>query len=546
MENKAKSDILVIIILSIIILDLQFFGLFGETFFRDFPIIFEGGYRISLGQLPYQDFYLPLGPVVFYIQAFFNIFLGFNLLSMIIHGFVVSVALAIFFYFIVRKECNYILSFLFALFFYLSFSGLTFYPFYNQAPYFFLFLNLFLLFMYRKQDFIPKSLYFLSAVLAVLAFYSKQDAGMLNLFFLFLYFMYNYKAQWKSIFLYYVFPAAILLIGSYALFSLLEGFNYWFNLGQEPHSMRFAILFTPRSIFGVITSWKFYVDLFLMVVLGYYILFKKRINNKSTIYPLIRDKNAIKLLSLIIIISTTTLITQGSSGLTNNSFTMGDPFIIFLIYILIKENTEFFKNKNKLTIFYFIIVFLLLTTSPFAVYGQILLNYVNPELGRMPEGCYKGILMPDPILDGLETIRKVIEENDNDFISLTEYTFLYCDYGKEPPKRLPLWFDEGISFFNENVPEIINAIKANNPKVILLQDPHVHEDRTMNRRFEEEFISMGYVKIGLVDASASYSKSYYALGYTKTEVVKLEKTSAPITILLREDLLKSENITDNP
>jgi len=541
-ENRIKKisslDFFVLIILLIIIFDLEIFGIYGETFFRDFSIIFEGGYRITQFQIPYQDFFIPMGPVVFYMQAFFNSILGTNLFSMAMHAFVLAAILSVFFYFILRREFNYFMSFIFTIFLFLSFNGFTFYPFYNTTPYFFFFLNIFLLFAHRKKDSLPKSLLFLTAVLVTLSFYSKQDTGLLHPIFILFYFSFNYKKQWKSIFLYYILPLLIFIIGTYLLLSNITGFAYWFNLGQSPHNSRFLNLFSARSIWGIVTSWKFYITLFLFFAYLYYIFTKKK--NDYSIDILFKTNNSRRLVTIFLIIAAITLISQSTSGLTNNSFSMGDPVLIFILFILIKENTDFLKYQKKIIIVYFLIVILLLSINPFAVYGQVLLNYKNEDLGRVSSGCYSGILMPKASLEGLNIIKNTIEKYGKpDFFSMTEYSFLYCDYNISPPKGIPLWFDEDVSFFKENIPDIMNSIDSLSPKVILVQDAHRKGTRNMAAEFEEKFISSGYTRTAIVDAPASYQKTYYSLGYTKTDIVKIEKTTAPIIILVRNDLLNN-------
>ena len=56
----------------------------------DHSIIFDGGWRILCGQIPFKDFIAPLGPIAFYIQAgFFKLF-GVNLLAFRLHAAVIS------------------------------------------------------------------------------------------------------------------------------------------------------------------------------------------------------------------------------------------------------------------------------------------------------------------------------------------------------------------------------------------------------------------------------------------------------------------------
>ena len=50
----------------------------------DQSMVFDGGWRILLGQVPYRDFYMPFGPVTFYLQAFFFTLFGVNFTATVI------------------------------------------------------------------------------------------------------------------------------------------------------------------------------------------------------------------------------------------------------------------------------------------------------------------------------------------------------------------------------------------------------------------------------------------------------------------------------
>ena len=250
-----KLDKYVILLLFLIIFDLELFGIFGEIVpFRDYVNVFEGGYRILSGQVQYLDFYFPTGPMVFLIQAFFQFIIGSNLFAMAAQSFVLAIVLCTLFYYLIRKEFSLILSFIFALFFYLSFNGLTFQPWYDHLAYFFFFLNIFLLLKYYKQISLPKSVYILSAILATLSFYSKQDVGLLQVFFVLIFFIFNYSKELKSTFKYYLFPLVLMVGGIFFIFSLFTDITYWFNLGQYPHSSRFSHIFITIKSFNIITS----------------------------------------------------------------------------------------------------------------------------------------------------------------------------------------------------------------------------------------------------------------------------------------------------
>lgn len=492
-EKFLKLDKYVILILALIILDLEIFGSFGTIDpFRDYVVVFEGGYRILFGQIQSIDFYFPTGPMVFLVQALFNLVIGNNFFSMIVHSFFLAIILCTIFYYLVRKEFGIIMSLIFAIFFYLSFNGLTFQPWYDHVAYFFFFLNIFLLFKYHKKSILPKSVYFLSALLITLAFYSKQDVGLLQAFFVLFYFIFNYHKEFKSIVKHYVIPLIFLSGGIYFLLSFFTDFAYWFNLGQAPHTARFSHFFITIKAFNIITSWKLYVALFLIY---------------KTISDKIKDRNidSIKLMCLFVIVAITPLITQVTSRSHIQTLVMGIPFLVFILYLLIKNSISESIKKNGFVIGFILLIVLILTVNPFPVYGKSFLSYADGDLGRIDEGCYSGVLFSNDALEGLSKIRKVIEENENDFISFTEYQFLYCDYDVEPPRDLPLCFMEGVCFFNENVPHIIKILEKKSPKVILLQNHHGHYNKTLDMEFKESFYGWRYEKVDSVKAMASHS-----------------------------------------
>lgn len=477
-EEYSKIDFIIVIILSVIILDLQLFGIFGRTTFQqDMANVFEGGYRIMNNQVPYRDFFIPMGPVVFYMQAFFNFIFGNNVLSMAMHSFFLSLILCIIFYFLLRREFNTILSFVFAFFFYLSFSGMTFHPLYNYTPYFFFFFIVFMLLDYLKKDSIHKSIYFISALFSSIAFYSKQDSGLLMIFLLFIYFLFNYKRDWKRIILFYFIPVIIFVIGGYFLLSTIPNFSYWFNLGQPPHDSRLTNFLEPTKILWIIESWKFYLTIGLLFI----VLFKKNKSSEIT-----------KLTTLFLLISIVTMVNFITSGSTRQLSVMGIPVLIFLLYLIVKEPLKEVIKKYRLSTFLIIFLILLLSLNPFPTYGLITLNYFDKNIGRVSEGCYKGYPMPSEVLTGLNEIRKTIEENNKSFVSISEYSFLYCDYKVIPPKGVPNFYSEGVSFFEENIPSILDNLLLNKPQVILLQDAHGHKDKDLNNKLKEFFISKGY------------------------------------------------------
>lgn len=183
---RQLSDCL-IILLSIIFL--CWLEVFQIKFGNDLVIILEGGYRVLLGQLPYRDFFIPIGPVTFYLQAFFENLVGPNLHSFALHNTVLISILAVFIYPFASKRWAAPANILLCILFFFSFNELG-HPWYSQMPYFFLLMNIMVLFRVLDKKKLPGTVLVVSSVLASLSFFSKQDVGLLHLFLLGLFFIF--------------------------------------------------------------------------------------------------------------------------------------------------------------------------------------------------------------------------------------------------------------------------------------------------------------------------------------------------------------------
>jgi len=132
---------------SLIILALLAFSLYlsfkaGERGFFAFDqsIVFDGGYRVACGQIPYKDFLLPWGPVVLWVQALFFKLLGVNYFAYLAHAAVVNACatfssiLILRFLFPTEKLISYFAGLLTAVWFYPPFAT----PWPEQMAFFFM------------------------------------------------------------------------------------------------------------------------------------------------------------------------------------------------------------------------------------------------------------------------------------------------------------------------------------------------------------------------------------------------------------------------
>ena len=233
-------DFLILILLSLVIIATNLAGVYSREFIADYCITFEGGYRIFKGQIPYLDFYLPVGPTVFYIQALFNLIFGPTVLALGMHSSITAIILSAYCYYILRQNFNYIISFLLSYSLFISYCGYISFPWYTMEAFFFLLFNLLILIDNRIQTFNLKLL-IASVLLCTFSFFSKQDVGILHFAFLTIYiYLFSSNNLLKKIKHAFIFTVSFLFVVIFIMniFNQSGNFFYWFNLGQYPHSSR--------------------------------------------------------------------------------------------------------------------------------------------------------------------------------------------------------------------------------------------------------------------------------------------------------------------
>ncbi|MDI6782354.1 MAG: glycosyltransferase family 39 protein [bacterium] len=148
-----------------------------------FAIVFDGAYRIFSGQIPYKDFLIPFGPMVFWIQAIFFKIFGVNYFSYIVSGASINLLSTACSMLILRclspsrRRLSYLAGLLTAVWFYPPFG--TLWP--EQTAFFFSLLSITLLLfalVIKKSSVISHVLFlFLSGIFAFFSCISKQNVG---------------------------------------------------------------------------------------------------------------------------------------------------------------------------------------------------------------------------------------------------------------------------------------------------------------------------------------------------------------------------------
>jgi hypothetical protein len=143
--------------------------------FFDMSAFMDAGYRVSIGQEPYVDFYYITGPVHLYMHALSFKLFGFTTTAVIVHLCTVSLAVTALVYVIARKYLNRAPSVFLGLLSLYSFYGPVSHPWYDQNATFWLLLGI-LSWELRFSRF-PQLVSVLCGVLSAVSFLTKSNVG---------------------------------------------------------------------------------------------------------------------------------------------------------------------------------------------------------------------------------------------------------------------------------------------------------------------------------------------------------------------------------
>ena len=290
-QLTAKAEVLIIVLLACVPLFIHF------PYRVNIFLSWEGAYRISQGQVPFRDFGLPLGGMYWLVPAFFFKLFGAKLITLVKAQVFINIVAGVSFRSILRSlSVNKGIRLSSVLLFCLSYSFFNFWPWYNHSVIVYELVALAFLLRYvraEKGDGVmpengegvaaevtgsdvrrgaAKGGRYRLAWLAGAAFFTvcslltKQDGGGLAFLVAGVVLAAHgwVSGKWKPL---------LLFVGSYVVLLFLmvlpflsNGFGYWFNHGQAPHSSRVSPFDIAAEFFGSSQWIKFYF--FLTVLLA--------------------------------------------------------------------------------------------------------------------------------------------------------------------------------------------------------------------------------------------------------------------------------------
>lgn len=481
-------EVFIIIILAIVPLFMTF------PYRVNIFLSWEGAYRISLGQIPFKDFGMPMGYMYWVIPALFFKLFGPEMITLIKAQVLINIISGLAFRSILKSlSIQPGVKLLSVLLYCISFSFFNFWPWYNHTVIVYEMVGLAFLMRYffmAKQNWLLLSL---SAVFVFFSFFTKQDAGALGFIICIVLLIYEciYERRWTSI---VIFLSTIMLVAITMIAPLMQyHFSYWFNYGQPPHNSRVSI-FEIVNEFLYSSQWiKFYLFLIAIVVIG----------NYKNVKQLFADKrNSIFLLLTIGILMEASIFQLTSyTPPDNNIFFHSFAFAFILSAFAKYFNLDLYKLSVLLSIGALMIlwwsgvfwkyierlsqnVFAKLESNPKTNENIVNRNtyILYPPTGEIPmsEWTFSGlksfrkVYMPKPTVEGIKRLlnnSKVKNDKNLHVLNMTELTPLAVEmpYKLETGPEIPLWYHLGVSMFNKQAEQYEQKIVNKEYDLILFE-----------------------------------------------------------------------------
>lgn len=452
-------------------------------------LAYEGAYRMYLGQLPFKDFYLPLGYGMWIIPAIFFKIFGPYLITLVKAQALINIIAGISFREILKYfKVEHSIRLFSVLIFCVTYIFINRWPWYNHTVIVFEFVGVVFLLhaLESKSNF--KTLFFLftASFFSVLAFITKQDGGafaiLLNITLILYIGIVRKRISLPALYL----GMTVISILIFILPLLPYNFSYWFNYGQPPHYSRISLF----DFINEFLKYSMWVKLYLLVI-SIIIIYKFQYNRKY----LFNERNFMFALFTLFILFQATI-------LQVTSYTPPDGSIYFhsFAFAFIFFNISTKINFSKLPYFAIMTVFLMLLWSgSYWQYFERPVKKLFPQKDAQADRqiiskntflldrdstyvdyrnwitsniqAFKKVEMPPSTIEGMNRLLSMplINKPDLKFLNMTELTPLAFQIGYNLEKNKPLWYHYGVSIFEEQIEDYIKEIKDQYYDIVLYE-----------------------------------------------------------------------------
>ena len=430
--------------------------LFNNPYRINIFLSWEGAYRMSIGQMPFRDFSLPMGYGYWVIPAiFFKIFGPYFQTLILSQVFVNLISVLAFRSILKLLNVQPVIIFFSVIVFCFSYVSFNFWPWYNHVVVVFEMVAIcFLLMAILKSTGwkVWLNLAF-SAFFVFFSIFTKQDVG--GLCFLICYGIITYDAwlqrsmkKWLAFTGFVVLFAAIFVIPVWQY-----DFSYWFNYGQLPHKSRLVLMDFLNEILG----WAYWEKFFLFVIV-LFVLDKARAgrqffeNRQEIFFAFI----CMAMIFQAFIIPVTSPVPERNEvffyafgfAYCFNSLPLGInlnrvPYLaVCLIFIVFWWTGIYWRNVQRV-----------ISKKPVSVEKNESEAKHKYRLAKEYKTMEK-LFLAESTLDGIKKIKELdIVKNKKDLkvLNMSELTSLAYEIPFTPLTDQPMWFHQTVSIFDKEV-----------------------------------------------------------------------------------------------
>jgi hypothetical protein len=533
----SAAEILVIVIIAIV------------PVFASFPyrinifLSWEGAYRMSQGQVPYQDFGMPVGYMYWVIPAMFFKIFGAQLITLIKAQAFINLLAGLAFRSIFKSiGVQPGIRFASVLVFCLSYTFFNYWPWYNHTVIVYELIGLAFLmkFLFAAESRWKYAWLVASGFFIFCSFFTKQDGGALGMLICLALLGYTALTEKKWLPL-VVFVATVFVTGLAMILPVTGTFGYWFNHGQPPHSSRMSISDILRDFLAGSQWLKFYLVIIVLLLMV-------AIKNWKE-YWLNKQQMIFTLLTLGILAEAAIFQVTSYVPVDNNIFfhSFAFVFIISLFSLLLPIKFDTWKPAIVLAAgvllwwsqayWKYIDRFVLKSSgesyTTMTHGGHTYANVVNRntyiidldttdiplDQWRTPKlKSFEKVLLPNPTVDGIERLMNMdLVKNGKNLkvLNMSELTPLAAEipFELERGSEYPLWFHKGVGMFDKETNMFIDRIKNKHYDLVLFEYiPYLNNFYPFSVR---EALQANYKKVDVFVAPRKPSSDAWVEVYVK-------------------------------
>ena len=459
-------------------------------------LAWEGAYRISLGQIPFKDFSLPIGFGFWILPALFFKVFGPTLYTLVITQVFINIIGALAFRSILKKlGVDPAIVFLSLLVYCISFVFVNFWPWYNNSVFIFelIGINFLLRHIFEESGRKKITLLTLACFFLVLSFFTKQDGGGLAILtasaLLFYVALVEKKIKWILYYTGFSFVFTLLFVLPFLPFDFL----YWFNHGQAPHNPRTNLNDILTDVFEGSQWIKFYLLVVLVIII-------QKVNSSKD-YFLSKREMLFALLTVCILGQA--LLVQVTSYIPHNvNIYFHSMAFAFVAYSTIKvgaNKTWVIASISLLILFWW--------SADYWRYGKRIIDRISPGLLETQKSSsqvskytwligdtamaekkinwktcdyksFKNVLLPEETIRGIDAIMSldIVKSKKLKVLNMSELTPLAYEIGYEPLKNQPMWYHRNVSIFDKEILKFCEEIRFHEYDLVLFEEiPYLNQ-----------------------------------------------------------------------